>query len=137
IDIGNGATLELSDASFINGQILTFEGSTGTLKLDNAQDFNFTIAGFTGNGTLAGSDQIDLVNINLNSGHFTSNFTNNILTVSDGTHTVSLNFTGFEGTFAFATDNNNGTIVYDPPVSATPDTVAAVAPTSIITTNTT
>jgi hypothetical protein len=137
IDIGNGATLELSDASFINGQILTFEGSTGTLKLDNAQDFNFTIAGFTGNGTLAGSDQIDLVNINLNSGHFTSNFTNNILTVSDGTHTVSLNFTGFVGAFAFASDNTNGTIVYDPPVSAIPDTVAAVAPTSNITTNTT
>jgi hypothetical protein len=86
--------------------------------IDNASHFTGTISGFAGNGTLAGSDQIDLKNIDFNSGTFWSSFANNTLSLTDGTHSTSLHFNGSYSSqnFSLASDGHGGTIIYDPPV---------------------
>ena len=113
--IGTGATLELAAADSAS---ITFGSSTGMLELDSPSTFSGTIFNFTGNGTLSGSDQIDLKGINFNSVHDT--YANGVLTVTDGTHTDKLDFNGSYtlANFKFASDGSGGTIVYDPPVSA-------------------
>jgi hypothetical protein len=112
--IGAGATL---DVSIADSASVTFNSSTGTLKLDNPSTFTGEIYNFSGNGTLSGSDQIDLTNINYNSVH--DSYANGVLTVADGTTTDTLNFSGTYvlANFSFASDGKGGTIVYDPPVS--------------------
>ena len=97
------------------------------LKLDNPSTFSGTIFNFTGNGTLSGSDQIDLKGVNFNSVQDT--YANGVLTVTDGTHTDALDFNGSYtlANFKFASDGSGGTIVYDPPVpTAQGGTVPAV-----------
>ena len=113
--IGAGATLELAAA---NSASVTFNSSTGMLKLDNPSTFSGTIYDFTGNGTLSGSDQIDLKGINFNSVH--DSYSNGVLTVTDGKHTDTLDFNGSYtlANFKFASDGSGGTIVYDPPAPA-------------------
>ncbi len=113
--IGTRATLELAAADSAS---VTFSSSTGILKLDNPSTFSGTIFDFTGNGTLSGSDQIDLKGVNFSSVHDT--YSNGVLTVTDGTHTDALDFNGSYtlANFKFANDGNGDTIVYDPPVPA-------------------
>ncbi len=113
--IGTGATLELAAA---NSASITFSSSTGMLKLDNPSTFSGTIFNFTGDGTLSGSDQIDLKGVKFNSVNDT--YSNGVLTVTDGTHTDMLDFNGSYtlANFKFASDGSGGTIVYDPPVPA-------------------
>jgi hypothetical protein len=86
------------------------------------------ISGFTGDGSLAGSDQIDLKDINYNSGSFTETFDagQDTLTLQDGTNTAVLHFVGtyVNQNFSFVTDGGTGTIVYDPPVSNPPPVTA-------------
>jgi hypothetical protein len=74
------------------------------------------IDNFSGNGSLSGSDQIDLKGINFNSVH--DSYSNGILTVTDGSNTTTLDFNGTYvlANFKFASDGGGGTIVYDPPV---------------------
>ena len=108
------------DGAVAAGQIVQFQGSTGMLVLDNSSACSGAILGFTGDGTLSGSDQIDLKDINFNSASFSDNYdaASGILTVSDGVHTANLHFGGSYQleNFKFADDGENGTIVYDPPV---------------------
>ena len=113
--IGAGATLELGTADSAS---ITFSSSTGMLKLDSLTAFTGVIDNFTGNGTLSGSDQIDLKGINFNSVH--DSYSNGILTVTDGTNTTTLDFNGnyVLANFDFASDGSGGTIVYDPPAKA-------------------
>jgi VCBS repeat-containing protein len=115
--IGAGATLELNTADSAS---ITFSSSTGMLKLDSLTAFTGVIDNFTGNGSLSGSDQIDLKGINFNSVH--DSYSNGVLTVTDGTNTATLDFNGTYvlANFKFASDGGGGTIVYDPPVSAQP-----------------
>ena len=119
--IANGGTFEAGASTSEN---VVFEGSTGKLTIDTPSSFSGVISGFTGDGTLAGSDQIDLKGIDHNSASFTESFNaaNDTLFVSDGTHSATLHFNGAyqAQNFSFATDNNGGTIVYDPPVAAGP-----------------
>jgi hypothetical protein len=123
--IDTGATLEFAGAD--TGSV-TFNATTGILKLDNAQSFQGTVSGFsTTDGTLAHSDQIDLANINHHSANFHETFDSgaDTLTVTDGTTTAVIQFTGSIGNLNFADDGNlingvsgtSGTIVYDPPAS--------------------
>jgi len=111
--IATGAALEISTA---DSQSVSFAGSTGRLKLDAPSTFTGTIYNFTGDGTLSGSDQIDLTNINFNS--VKDSYASGVLTVTDGTNTDTLNFNGQYtlANFKFASDGSGGTIVYDPPV---------------------
>jgi hypothetical protein len=112
--IGTGATLELQGADSAS---VTFLGSTGTLQVDNAVTFSGQIFNFTGNGSLSGSDQIDLRDINYNS--VRDAYANGVLTVTDGSNTAELSFSGSYtlANFAFTSDGSVGTIVYDPPAS--------------------
>jgi hypothetical protein len=113
-----GATLELAGA--VSGSV-TFISSTGTLKLDTPSTFTGQIFGFTGDGTLAGSDQIDLSNLTYNNAiqsQSTYNSSTGVLAVNNATSTVDLTFVGSysQANFKFASDGHGGTIVYDPPV---------------------
>jgi serralysin len=112
--IGAGATLELAAA--YSGSI-TFSASPGMLKLDNPSTFTGQMSNFTGNGSLSGSDQIDLKTISYNSVH--DSYGMGVLTVTDGTNSAALYFNGSytSANFKFANDGNGGTIVYDPPLS--------------------
>jgi len=125
--IGAGATLDVvaSDSASV-----TFAAMTGMLKLDAPSSFTGNISNFSGNGTLSGSDQIDLTNINFNSVH--DSYANGVLTVSDGTTTDTLNFSGnyVLANFSFASDGKGGTIVYDPPVAQNATSDAAALPVS-------
>jgi aryl-phospho-beta-D-glucosidase BglC (GH1 family) len=113
-----GATVELFGA---DSESVTFISSTGTLKLDTPPTFTGQIFGFTGDGTLAGSDQIDLSSLNYNDAipsSSTYNSSTGLLAVNNGTSTIDLNFFGSysQANFKFASDGHGGTIVYDPPV---------------------
>jgi hypothetical protein len=125
--IGAGATLELGTADSAS---ITFSSSTGMLKLDSLTAFTGVIDNFTGNGSLSASDQVDLKGINYNSVH--DSYSNGILTVTDGTNTTTLDFNGTYvlANFKFASDGSGGTIVYDPPVPAQPQSPSAVGHTA-------
>ena len=89
----------------------TFDGIT--LTLEQPSTFTGQIIGFTGNGTLAGSDQIDLRGLNYNSVHSSFVSSSGTLSVNDGSTTASLQFLGqySQDNFHFADDGNGGTVV--------------------------
>ena len=96
---------------------MTFAGSTGTLRLDHSSTFTGKIFKFGGNGSLSGSDHIDLRDVKYSSVH--DSYANGVLTVTDGSgDTAKLSFNGSYtlANFKFANDGSGGTIVYDPPV---------------------
>jgi hypothetical protein len=97
--------------------------------LGDAAGFSGQISGFTGTAPdIAHSDAIDLAGINYNSSAFseTYNASNSVLKVTDGTHTASLSFTNFDGTFSFASDEHGGTLVTDPPASSSGNVSALI-----------
>ena len=114
--IGKGATLELTAA---DTAAVTFASSTGTLRLDHSSTFHGEIFKFAGNGSLSGSDHIDLRDIKYSSVH--DSYSNGVLTLTDGRgDTANLNFNGSYAlsNFALVSDGSGGTIVYDPPVAS-------------------
>lgn len=126
--IDGGATLELA-SGVCSGETVNFAASTGQLKLDDPGAFKGVIAGFAGDGTLSGSDQIDLTNFNSDGFRECYNPETHTLFVTDGIHCASLNFLGnyVQDNFSFTSDGNGGTIIYDPPVSGN-GTVVGAAP---------
>ena len=106
--------IEYSAAS--NDDVTFAQGSTGELLLLNSVAFHGEITGFTGTGTGAPttSDKIDLRDINFNSPNFSKSYVNNILTVSDGTHTANIQIVGTYtlANFQFAADGSRGHINY-------------------------
>ncbi|WP_342711236.1 hypothetical protein AAFG13_04430 [Bradyrhizobium sp. B124] len=109
--IASGSTLELTGTS---NATVAFQGSTGTLKLDNSASFAGTVAGMTG------SDAIDFANINFANVHtpsFSGDSTHGTLTVTDGTVTASIVLLGnyMASTFTTSSDGHGGTLVVDPP----------------------
>jgi len=62
--IGAGATLDLAASD--SGSV-TFAAATGTLVLENPSTFSGAIFNVTGNGSLSGSDHIDLKGMNFGS----------------------------------------------------------------------
>jgi hypothetical protein len=126
-----GATLELKTTDTAS---VTFQGSTGTLRLDQSSTFSGEIFNFTGDGTLSGSDQIDLRDIKYAS--VQDSYANGILTLTDGSsHSAKLSINGSYtlANFDLASDASGGTIVYDPPApssaghNATALTVPSIA----------
>ncbi len=115
--ISAGATLELAAA---NSGTVTFSSPTGTLILDDASAFSGQIVGFTGDGTLVGSDHIDLRSMNYSTVHSSYNSSSGVLAVGDGTSGVDMKFAGTysPANFKFADDGNGGAIGYDPPTSS-------------------
>ncbi|UPK40778.1 cadherin domain-containing protein (plasmid) [Bradyrhizobium sp. 186] len=103
-----------------NDHVTFASGATGELTLLNSSAFAGTIAGFTGTGTgePATSDKLDLRDIDFASSQFAKSYENNVLTVTDGSHTAHINMVGnytLEN-FHFTGDGSGGTLVTDPPV---------------------
>ena len=113
VTIGSGATAEITAA---DAAPVTFIASTGTLLLDHPATFTGQISGFTGDGTLLGSDHIDLKGIAFSG--LQDSYNNGVLTVSNGPNSANLHFSGTYtlANFHFVDDGQGGTIVYDPPV---------------------
>ncbi len=91
MEIASGASLDIA-SPVMAGENVTFHSSTGSLTLEAPSSFDGVISGFTGDGTLAGSDQIDLKGINYHSSAFAESFNaaTDTLSVSDGTDHVTL-----------------------------------------------
>ena len=123
--IDSGAHLDFGGSVAASDNVV-FQSSTGSLVLEQSTGFAGLISGFTGDGTLAGSDQIDLKDINYSSLTETFDPSHDTLTLQDGTNTTVLHFVGtyVNQNFSFASDGGTGTIVYDPPVP-NPTPVAA------------
>ena len=124
-----GGDLEFGAASNVS---VTFNNATGygELTLDDPSGFTGQINGFTGTaGDQAHSDSIDLAGINFDSSHFSEvfNTSTDVLTVSDGSDTVSLTLDNFDATLDFASDGNGGTLITDPPAATSHDSTAPVA----------
>ena len=120
IAVAANSTLELNG---VHSDNVTFESSTGTLKLDSPSTFAGQIIGFTGDGTLSGSDQVDLLNMSFSSSiQIDSSYdpSTGALTVSNGATVDVLHFIGSysQANFKFASDAHGGTIVYDPPTTS-------------------
>jgi hypothetical protein len=124
ITIEAGATAEIDTGAPYSG-LVTFEASTGTLVLDQPNDFNGTIAGIAGNGTIAGSAVLDLAGFNFATTTATStgsfNGTNTILTVTDSTthQSVQLTLVGnySANNWTVTSDGNGGADIFDPPAT--------------------
>src|SRR6185437_13058231 len=103
--IGAGAMLGLGAA---DSAAVTFAASTGELVLSNPSSFTGQIFDFTGNGTLAGSDQIDLKGFS-DSG-LSDSYSNGVLTLTSGSESVKLDFNGSYvlANFDFASDGSGG-----------------------------
>ena len=129
--IGAGDTLEFG-GSVSSGQTITFEGSTGTLKLDDPTDFHGQIAGLTGSDgiNLQGFDSTTVINANIQA-------TETILTVTDDHHTstsgeavITLlgNYTGSSFNFS---NVQGGALIVDPPAG---NSAATITPSGAMTT---
>jgi hypothetical protein len=124
--IDAGSTLEFA-SGVSSDQTVVFSSTTGMLKLDQAESFNGVVSGFsTTDGTQTHSDQIDLADINFSLATKTFDTVHDTLTVSDGTTTAVIQFTGSVGNLTLVADGNlingvpgtSGTIVYDPPATS-------------------
>jgi len=112
--IDAGATLELTSAY---SGIVSFAGTTGTLKIDNSSSFSGEIA-----GPLAIGDVIDLADITAGANAtigYSGNNSPGTLTVSDGIHTASIALLGNYSlaNFTASSDGHGGTSVIDPPLA--------------------
>jgi hypothetical protein len=123
--IDSGATLDISAASAVSVSFTNSGGTTGALVLNDSKDFTGVITGFAGDGTLSNSDSIDLKDIafsSLTTETFTehSDGTGGTLTLSDGTGSANINFSGnyLLQNFSFSNDGNGGTLIIDPPVTS-------------------
>ena len=105
LDIGSGATLELSNGAPV-GAIIYFQGSPATLKLDAPTAFAGTIQ------DIVVGDEIDLAGITASS----ASYSGTTLTVNEtnGQQLIYDNVSGSVAGYAVtvASDNNGGTDVY-------------------------
>ena len=114
LTIANGATVEIDGPS---GQSVTFAGTTGTLKLQDAVLFTGLISG------LAGADAIDLSGFAYGANvtaTYLGNTTGGTLTVADGAKTARIALSGdyLSSTWTLSSDGKGGTTVVDPTTSA-------------------
>ncbi len=111
--------IEYGEAS--NENVTFANGSTGELVLADSAAYTGEISGFTGTGTPSSSDKLDLQDINFSSTKFGATYANNVLSVTDGTHTAHIDLVGSYAlaSFEFQSDGKGGTLVFDPP-AATP-----------------
>src|SRR6202044_1226583 len=110
LSVAAGGTAEIAGMS---GQSVTFEGATGTLKLDDAVGFTGQVSG------LAGSDAIDLAAVSYGAGTtatFLGTTAGGTLTITDGTNTANIALQGdyLSSSWDVSSDGNGGTVVVDP-----------------------
>jgi hypothetical protein len=129
VTVDSNQTLDISAAS---SATVDFTNTTGALVLDDSKDFSGEVVGFTGDGTTANSDLIDITDVNI------ADVATSKTTYADhgnGTGTLTLyNANGqaldsinFDGTYQLAnftieSDGNGGTLIVDPPVNTSGQT---------------
>ena len=123
IEVAGGATVEIDGLS---AQSVSFTGTTGTLKLDDAADFTGQVSG------LRGSDALDLADVRYGAkttANFVGDATGGTLTVSDGTHTAHVALVGdyLTSGWTLSRDANGGTVVVDPPLNVSDGSANAPA----------
>jgi hypothetical protein len=135
--VNSGTTSEIQTASAATIDFTNASGTNRTLVLDDSKDFTGQVVGFTGDGTVANSDAIDLKDV-----HFataTDTYTENsagtggTLTISDGTNTANLNFTGNYtlANFKFSDDGSGGALITEIPANSSTLTVNSGTTTEI------
>ncbi len=112
--IGAGSELELGSSAAATDNFM-FQGTTGTLKLDDPSHFAALIQNF------AGTDGLDLTGFDAASTHVTptSSGGNTVLTITDATHTVAngnalqitLQGDYTSDSFASSDDGNGGAVI--------------------------
>jgi hypothetical protein len=104
--LSGASSLEiLSSSGPVAAEAVSFaSGSTGVFKIDLAQSFTGSLAGFTG----AGGQAIDLANISFASAHLSYSAASKILKVTDGTNTASIKMVGTYSAASFAVVNDGG-----------------------------
>jgi VCBS repeat-containing protein len=102
IKIDSGAVLDLDGSDTQN---IVFAGANAELKID-ASSFGGSISG------LAATDQIDLRTIGYGPGT-TGTYSGGVLTITDGTHSISMTLTGdySDAHFAGSSDGHGGTLI--------------------------
>ena len=134
VAVDSNQTLEIGAASSATVNFTNSSGNTGELVLDDSKDFSGAINGFTGDGTTANSDLIDVTDVNI------ADVAMNKTTYTDhgnGTGTLTLyNASGqaldsinFDGNYQLANftienDGDGGTLIVDPPVNNNAQTPA-------------
>jgi hypothetical protein len=111
--IGSGGTAHAFGGASVHNA--TFAGSAATLVLDHASDFSGFISGWQD------GNHLDLSDIQFGEGTTLAYVANGgntggKLTVSDGSHTVSLALLGqyAAADFAISSDGHGGTVITDP-----------------------
>ena len=102
IKIDSGAVLDLDGSDTQN---VVFAGTNGELQIDTSS-FGGSISG------LAATDQIDLSTIGYGPGT-TGTYSGGVLTITDGTHSISMTLTGdySDAHFAGSSDGHGGTLI--------------------------
>jgi autotransporter passenger strand-loop-strand repeat protein len=126
----DGGLMEVQSGGSTGTTPVSFTTSGGDLQLDFSQGFTSLIAGFASPPGV--TEGIDLMDITFGAGtsvKFTeaANNTSGTLTVTDGSHTANLTLLGQYATanFSLASDGHGGTLITDPPGSATSPVMAA------------
>src|SRR5262249_3419507 len=114
VTIANGAMIEIDGPS---AQSVTFAGTTGALRLSDAQEFTGHIFG------LSGADALDLANFAYGASvkaTYVGDTTGGTLTVSDGAKTahIALSSDYLSSTWTVSSDGEGGTTIVDPPLPA-------------------
>jgi hypothetical protein len=134
VTVDSNQLLEISAASSATVNFTNSSGTTGELVLDDSKDFSGAVSGFTGDGTTANSDLIDVTDVNIadvatgkttytDHGNGTGTLT---LYNASGQALDSINFDGNYqlANFTIESDGNGGTLIVDPPVNNNAQTPA-------------
>jgi hypothetical protein len=115
-DLNGDGTIGVPSATSPQADLLLARSHSfdGRILILDPLMLNGPIIGFRGDGTVSGSDQIDLKSINSNSLSSSFDSTTGVLIVGDGTVTARLEFSGQYSpeNFHFANDGLGGTTVY-------------------------
>jgi hypothetical protein len=130
--VDSNQTLDISAASSATVDFTNTTGTTGALVLDDSKAFSGEVVGFTGDGTTANSDLIDVTDVNIadvatgkttytDHGNGTGTLT---LYNTTGEALDSINFTGNYqlANFTIENDGDGGTLIVDPPVNTSGQT---------------
>ena len=110
VTVNDGAAVEIDG---FKPQSITFEGATGTLKIDHSVAFTGEISG------LVKADALDLSDLSFGANTtatFLGNTTSGILTVTDGINTANIELQGdyLSSGWTLTSDGAGGTNVVDP-----------------------
>ncbi|MDQ2861893.1 MAG: hypothetical protein M3T55_14475, partial [Pseudomonadota bacterium] len=120
------ATLDF--ASSFTGDV-AFIGTTGALELAKSQGYTGTISGFSrAAGTFL--DLADIGFVGSKEATYSGTSTGGVLTVTDGTHTAQIHFSGnyIDSTWIASSDGHGGTTIVDPAPSPSGAVASSVGP---------